>query len=73
MSISIIGCVVNGIGEAKETDIGLTGGGNGTHLVYIGGKPDHKMKTTDMVERIGQLIEEKAAKIEAEKEAEMAV
>ncbi|MGB0844496.1 MAG: flavodoxin-dependent (E)-4-hydroxy-3-methylbut-2-enyl-diphosphate synthase [Alphaproteobacteria bacterium] len=72
MSVSIIGCVVNGIGEAKETDIGLTGGGNGTHLVYVGGKPDHKMKTEDMVERIGQLIEEKAAKIEAEIQAEKA-
>ena len=65
MTVSIIGCVVNGPGEARETDIGLTGGGNGTHLIYIGGQPDHKVDTDAMVERMGQLIEAKASEIEA--------
>ena len=41
MSLSMIGCVVNGPGEARETDIGFTGGGDGTHQVYIAGVPDH--------------------------------
>src|SRR5262249_21416074 len=41
MSVSVIGCVVNGPGEAAESDIGFTGGGNGTHMVYINGLPDH--------------------------------
>ena len=40
MTLSVIGCVVNGPGEARETDIGFTGGGNGTHLVYLAGVPD---------------------------------
>ena len=65
MSLSVIGCVVNGPGEARETDIGLTGGGNGTHLVYIGGSPDHKLDDADLIDRIVALVEEKAAEIEA--------
>src|SRR5215210_2643551 len=44
MTVSVIGCVVNGPGEARETDIGFTGGGNGTHQVYIAGQPDHRLK-----------------------------
>src|SRR5690606_13162411 len=44
MTVSVIGCVVNGPGEARETDIGITGGGKGTHMVYVGGLPDHKIK-----------------------------
>ncbi|QED22897.1 flavodoxin-dependent (E)-4-hydroxy-3-methylbut-2-enyl-diphosphate synthase [Candidatus Deianiraea vastatrix] len=43
ISISVLGCVVNGIGEAKHTNIGITGAGSGQHLVYINGKPDHKI------------------------------
>src|SRR5246127_96171 len=42
LTVSVIGCVVNGPGEARETDIGFTGGGNGTHQVYISGLPDHR-------------------------------
>ena len=43
MTVSVIGCVVNGPGEARLTDIGLTGGGRGTHLVYLAGVPNHRL------------------------------
>ena len=66
MTVSVIGCVVNGPGEATHTQIGLTGGGNGTHLVYMDGKPHHKVKDEELVDHLVQLIEEKAAKLEAE-------
>ena len=57
ISLSIIGCVVNGPGEARETDIGLTGGGSGAHKVYIAGTPDHNIDTPAMVEHIVELVE----------------
>jgi len=66
MSVSVIGCVVNGPGEARETDIGFTGGGNGTHQVYISGLPDHRLKDQDIVDHLVGLVEQKAAEIEAE-------
>ena len=66
MTVSVIGCVVNGPGEARETDIGITGGGNGTHMVYIAGQPDHRLKNADVVDHMVELIEKKAAEIEAE-------
>jgi (E)-4-hydroxy-3-methylbut-2-enyl-diphosphate synthase len=72
MSVSVIGCVVNGPGEARETDIGFTGGGNGTHMVYVNGMPDHRLKDEDIVEHLVKLIEKKAAEIEAAKAAEQA-
>ena len=46
MSLSIIGCVVNGPGEALMTDVGFTGGGAGSGMVYLAGKQDHKLATT---------------------------
>ena len=67
MTVSIIGCVVNGPGEARETDIGFTGGGNGTHMVYIGGEQHHRLKDADLVEHLVGLIEQKAAEIEAKR------
>jgi (E)-4-hydroxy-3-methylbut-2-enyl-diphosphate synthase len=67
MSLSIIGCVVNGPGEALFTDIGFTGGGKGAGMVYLAGKPDHKMDNTQMVDHIVSLVEAKARDIEAEK------
>lgn len=70
MTVSVIGCVVNGPGEARETDIGFTGGGNGTHQVYIAGVSHHRLKDADIVEHLAGLIEKKAAEIEAEKAAE---
>ncbi|MEQ8815647.1 MAG: flavodoxin-dependent (E)-4-hydroxy-3-methylbut-2-enyl-diphosphate synthase [Thalassobaculum sp.] len=66
MTVSVIGCVVNGPGEARETDIGITGGGNGTHMVYIAGQPHHRLKQADVVDHMVELIEQKAAEIEAE-------
>jgi (E)-4-hydroxy-3-methylbut-2-enyl-diphosphate synthase len=69
MSLSIIGCVVNGPGEARETDIGLTGGGNGNHKVYVGGIADHNIDDARLVDHIVDLVEKKAAQLEAEKAA----
>ncbi|HEX4801500.1 MAG TPA: flavodoxin-dependent (E)-4-hydroxy-3-methylbut-2-enyl-diphosphate synthase [Sphingomicrobium sp.] len=65
MSLSVLGCVVNGPGEARETDIGITGGGNGTHMVYLSGVTDHHVKDADMIDHIVKLVEAKAAELEA--------
>jgi (E)-4-hydroxy-3-methylbut-2-enyl-diphosphate synthase len=70
MTVSVIGCVVNGPGEARETDIGFTGGGNGTHQVYVAGVPHHRLKDADIVEHLAGMIEKKAAEIEAAKAEE---
>src|SRR3954471_20931285 len=77
VTLSIIGCVVNGPGEALMTDIGLTGGGAGRHMVYAAGKTDHTVDEAAMVEHLVGLVERKAeqikaaeaAKAEAEKQA----
>jgi (E)-4-hydroxy-3-methylbut-2-enyl-diphosphate synthase len=66
MSLSVLGCVVNGPGEARETDIGITGGGNGTHMVYLSGVTDHHVQDENMVDHIVRLVEAKAAELEAE-------
>lgn len=67
MAVSIIGCVVNGPGEALMTDIGFTGGGKGVHQVYLNGKAHHRLieNETDIVEHVVQLVEEKAAEMAA--------
>jgi (E)-4-hydroxy-3-methylbut-2-enyl-diphosphate synthase len=70
ISLSIIGCVVNGPGEARETEIGVTGGGGGSHKVYIAGTPHHNIDTPAMVDHIVALVEQKAAEIEAAKAAQ---
>jgi len=67
MTVSVIGCVVNGPGEARETDIGLTGGGNDTHQVYVAGVPHHRLKDASVVDHLVEMIEKKAAEIEAAK------
>ncbi len=69
MSLSIIGCVVNGPGEALMTDIGFTGGGAGAGMVYIAGRQDHKLSNEAMIDHIVELVEARAAEIEAEIEA----
>ena len=66
ITLSIIGCVVNGPGEARETDIGLTGGGKGTHQIYLGGLPNHRLKDEGIIAHIVELVEKKAREIEAE-------
>ena len=72
MSLSIIGCVVNGPGEALYTDIGFTGGGKGAGMVYMAGKQDHKLDNDRMVEHIVELVEAKAAEIQTRIDAEKA-
>ncbi len=57
MTLSIIGCVVNGPGEALTTDLGLTGGGRDTHMIYNAGKPHHRLKNEDIVEHIVSEVE----------------
>lgn len=70
MSLSIIGCVVNGPGEALMTDVGWTGGGAGAGMVYLAGKQSHKQSNEDMVEHIVEQVEKKAAEIAAKMVAE---
>ena len=65
MSLSIIGCVVNGPGEALMTDVGFTGGGAGSGMVYLAGKQSHKLGNDAMIEHIVEQVEKKAAEIDA--------
>jgi (E)-4-hydroxy-3-methylbut-2-enyl-diphosphate synthase len=61
ITVSIIGCVVNGPGEARMTDIGLTGGGKDTHQIYISGVANHRLQNGDLVDHVVTLVEERAA------------
>lgn len=65
MSLSIIGCVVNGPGEALMTDVGFTGGGAGHGMVYLAGRQSHKLSNDEMIDHIVEQVERKAAEIEA--------
>lgn len=67
LSLSIIGCVVNGPGEALMTDVGFTGGGAGSGMVYLAGKQSHKQDNADMIEHIVEQVEKRAAEIDAKK------
>ncbi|MFT6551686.1 MAG: (E)-4-hydroxy-3-methylbut-2-enyl-diphosphate synthase [Zhongshania marina] len=68
LDVAVIGCIVNGPGEAKEAEIGLTGG-TPNNLVYVAGKPDHKVKNDVLIDHLEQLIREKIAlKQEQEKD-----
>ena len=69
LTLSIIGCVVNGPGEALMTDIGVTGGGGGRHMVYAAGRTDHTTPGEGMVEHIVGLVERRVAAIAAERHA----
>jgi (E)-4-hydroxy-3-methylbut-2-enyl-diphosphate synthase len=66
MSLSIIGCVVNGPGEALMTDVGFTGGGAGNGMVYWAGKQDHRIENTKMIDHIVELVEQRASEISSE-------
>ena len=66
MSLSIIGCVVNGPGEALMTDIGFTGGGAGSGMVYLAGSQSHKTSNDGMIDHIVELVEARAAELAAE-------
>ena len=65
ISLSIIGCVVNGPGEAAYTDLGFTGGGKDSGMLYVSGKPSAKLSNEEMIERIVQMVEDKAAEMRA--------
>ena len=65
ITLSIIGCVVNGPGEALMTDLGVTGGGDGKHMVYSAGRQDHRMAGEGMVEHIVGLVEARVAEMKA--------
>ena len=63
ITLSIIGCVVNGPGEAKQTEIGITGGGKDNHMLYLNGLETEKVMTKDMVNKIVSLVEEKVSNL----------
>ncbi len=73
LTVSVIGCVVNGPGEAAQTDIGFTGGGNDTHMVYVSGRQDHRVKDVDIVEHLAEMVERKVAAIVAGEKTAKAV
>lgn len=72
MSLSIIGCVVNGPGEALYTDIGFTGGGAGSGMVYLNGKIAHKQANEGMIDTIVEMVERKAEELNAARAAQAA-
>ena len=74
MTLSVIGCVVNGPGEALMTDIGFTGGGKGTHQVYIGGETAHRLMDgdEDIVDHLVKMVEDKAEDIKNKNSATVA-
>ena len=59
INISIIGCVVNGPGEAAQTEIGLTGGGHDSNLLYLSGVPHKKVPSSEIIDKVVKLVEEK--------------
>ena len=63
ITLSIIGCVVNGPGEAAQTQIGLTGGGRDNHMMYISGVPHHKVPSDKMIEEVVALVEKKSKEL----------
>ncbi len=69
MDVAVIGCIVNGPGEAKEADIGLTGA-TPSNLIYVDGEPDHKISNENFVDHLEQMIRKRAANLEASRELE---
>ena len=61
LTLSIIGCVVNGPGEAMNSDIGVTGGGKNTNMIYLSGVADHKISNSEIVDHVVKLVEEKVS------------
>jgi len=64
ITLSIIGCVVNGPGEAAQTDVGVTGGGKGSNMLYLNGIESEKILTSEIISKVVKLVEEKAKEIE---------
>ncbi|MEQ9465526.1 MAG: flavodoxin-dependent (E)-4-hydroxy-3-methylbut-2-enyl-diphosphate synthase, partial [Haliea sp.] len=69
MDVAVIGCIVNGPGEAREADVGLTGA-SPSNLIYINGEPDHKVSNLDFVDHLEQVIRQRALQLEQERAAE---
>jgi (E)-4-hydroxy-3-methylbut-2-enyl-diphosphate synthase len=69
LTLSIIGCVVNGPGEASQTDIGLTGGGKGNNMIYLSGLQDHKVPSEKIIDHVVELVEKKAEEIRKSQDA----
>lgn len=67
ITLSVIGCVVNGPGEARETDIGFTGGGKGTHQIYLGGIPAKRFQESNIVDYLAELVEQKRQELQRKK------
>ena len=65
ITLSIIGCVVNGPGEASQTHIGLTGGGKGSHMMYLSGLPHHKVASDNIIEEVVTLVENKSKELKS--------
>jgi len=63
ITLSVIGCVVNGPGEASQTQIGLTGGGKGDHMMYLSGLPHHKVASDKIIEEVVSLVEKKSKEL----------
>ncbi|MEP5766451.1 MAG: flavodoxin-dependent (E)-4-hydroxy-3-methylbut-2-enyl-diphosphate synthase [Halieaceae bacterium] len=68
MDVAVIGCIVNGPGEAREADVGLTGA-SPSNLIYIGGEPDHKVSNQDFIDHLEQVIRQRAAELEQQHDA----
>ncbi|HBX71807.1 MAG TPA: 4-hydroxy-3-methylbut-2-en-1-yl diphosphate synthase, partial [Halieaceae bacterium] len=68
MDVAVIGCIVNGPGEAREADVGLTGA-SPSNLIYVDGKPDHKVSNLDFVDHLEQVIRQRAASLETQRAA----
>ena len=67
ITLSVIGCVVNGPGEAALTDVGITGGGKGNNMLYLSGIQSHKIITKDIISKVVEQVEKKALEIEENK------
>ena len=69
MDVAVIGCIVNGPGEAREADVGLTGA-TPSNLIYVNGEPDHKVNNQDFVDHLERVIRERAANLEEQRKAQ---
>ena len=67
ITLSIIGCVVNGPGEAALTDIGITGGGKDSSMLYVKGVQTEKISNNEIISKVIQLVEKKSEEIEKNK------
>ena len=65
ITLSVIGCVVNGPGEAKQTQVGITGGGKDNHMLYINGLENEKITTNEMIDKIVDIVEKKASSLKS--------